>query len=62
MILVQTKQLGNGWSLIINHGKRKTFNLMYRGCKAKGLTFWSEKAVFAWIAENNVDLNEKAGA
>jgi hypothetical protein len=62
MILQQTRQLGNGWSMTITHGKRKTFALMYQGQKAKGLTFWSEKALLAWLADNNVDLTSKAGA
>jgi hypothetical protein len=60
MIFIQTKQLGQGWSMQIKSGKRTTYALQLRGYHIK--SFWSEQALRTWVADLGVDLNEKAGA
>jgi len=58
MILIQTKQLGQGWSMQIRYGKRTTYALHLRNGKVK--SFYSEDALHSWLLEMNIDL--KAGA
>ena len=56
----QRKQLGAGWTMEINFGKRVTYALQLSGHHVK--SFWSEKALHAWLSDMGVDLTDKAGA
>jgi hypothetical protein len=60
MIFIETKQLGQGWTMQIKVGKRTTYALQLRGYHIK--TFWSEQALQTWLEDLGVNLNEKAGA
>jgi hypothetical protein len=56
MIIVQSKQLGQGWSMEIKYGKRITYGLFLRNHKVKN--FWSEEALRTWVADLGVNLND----
>ena len=56
MILIQNKELGQGWSMKTRFGQRTTYALHLRNFKIQ--TFWSEEALYRFLAELNVDLNE----
>jgi hypothetical protein len=47
MIIFQTKQLGDNWSIKIRYGKRITYGLFLHNTKVK--SFWSEDALRTWF-------------
>ena len=56
MILIQTRQLGQGWTMEIKYGKRITYGLFLRNHKIK--SFWSEQALRTWVADLGVNLDD----
>jgi hypothetical protein len=58
MILVQTRELGQGWQMQIKYGKRTTYALQLRKYHIK--SFWSEEALRTWLTDFGVDLNENS--
>ena len=55
MIFVETKRLGQGWSLQIKHGKRTTYALYLHSGKVK--TFWQKQDAFTFLKDLGVELN-----
>jgi len=58
-MITQIRQLGQGWSMHVNFGKRITYGLKLNGHHIK--TFWSETALHTWVKDLGVDLTNKEG-
>ena len=62
MIITQTRELGNGWSMQMRIGGRRTIWKLCYNKSPLPFVFYSEGAVLDWAEENGVDYGQAVSA
>lgn len=62
MIFTQSRDLGNGWSMQLRIGARRTIWKLCYNKQALPFVFFSEAALLDWAEENGVSYIEQVGA
>lgn len=62
MILIQNRQLGNGWSMQMRIGGRRTIWKLCYNKSPLPFVFYSEAALLDWAEQNGVDYGQQVSA